>query len=120
MVTILVMYREQIQACSIKLTAALGANCTMDPERFRAVVLIAVSLTTHLFDKCRRLFGGREDYSSRASLFHRLIPLLPPLFSEKNHIRAVTGRFPLDLIEIYVNMTYQIVLKIIFNSWGIP
>lgn len=114
MVAVLVMDREQVEACRVKFAAALGANSTMDLERFRTVVLIAVSLSAHLFDKCRRLFGGREDNGSRASLIHSLIPLLPVLFSKQNQIRAVTSGFPLDLIEIYDNMTFQIVLKI-FN-----
>ena len=60
MIAVLVMDSQQVEAGRIKLAAAFGADRAMDLQRFSPVVGVIVHLAAHLFDKSRRLFGGRE------------------------------------------------------------
>lgn len=48
-IAIPVVHGQQIEIGHIELAAALGADCTMDAERFSAVVFIFFNVTPHLF-----------------------------------------------------------------------
>jgi hypothetical protein len=70
-IAIPVMHGQQIEAGGIELAAAFGTNGTIDTKRLGTIILIAVNLTAHLFDKCRRLSGTRENDGSGTIGFHR-------------------------------------------------
>ncbi|OGR26004.1 MAG: hypothetical protein A2X83_12385 [Desulfuromonadales bacterium GWD2_54_10] len=67
MVAVPVVDRQLVQVGAIELAAALGADRTMDLQRFRAVVAVAVHLVPHPLDKGFRLFWGGEWDSAWAT-----------------------------------------------------
>jgi hypothetical protein len=64
-VTVLVVNRQQINACLVKFTTAFGTDWTVNFQGFRPVVAVGINLTAHLFYQSSRLFSRGEDNSSR-------------------------------------------------------
>ena len=73
-ITVLVMNCKEIEVGLIELAAALGADRTVDFERFCAVVGVAVNLAAHFFEDSSCLSGAGEYDSSGAIGSHDFPP----------------------------------------------